>query len=97
MQQDIFLLVTILPIKIVGYFLFQTTNFVTEKLHEYFFSESCSKSPRATGKTCCDTEPFPRIGLQESSSAGNIHHHQLQTEPKIFKREPTSLRELLIH
>ena len=86
MQQDRFLLFTILPIKIVGYFLFQTTNFVTEKLHEYFiFFTKLQQIPSRTGKTCCDTEPFPRIGYQESSSAGNIHHHQLQTEPKIFK------------
>ena len=62
-----------------------------------FFSESCRKSARGTGKTCRDTELIPGIGEQESSSAGNIHHHQLQTELKTFEGEPTSLRELLIH
>ena len=41
-QQDRFILLTILPIKIVGYFLFQTTNFVTEKLHEYFFFQKAA-------------------------------------------------------
>ena len=51
----------------------------------FFFSESCSKSARGTGKTCRDTELIPGIGEQESSSAGTIHHHQLQTELKIFK------------
>ena len=35
-QQDRFILLAILPVKIVGYFLFQTTSFVTGKLHEYF-------------------------------------------------------------
>ena len=87
MQRDRFLLFTILPIKIVGYFLFQTTNFVTEKLHEYllFFSESCSKSCRGTGKTCRDTELIPGTGEHESSSTGNIHRPELQTEPKNFE------------
>ena len=85
-QQDRFIFLTFLPIKIVGCFLFQTTNFVTEKLHEYFFfSESCSKSPRGTEKTCHDNEAIPGIGEQESSSAGNIHHPELQTELQNFK------------
>ena len=47
-----------------------------------FFSESCSKSPRGTEKTRHDTESIPGIGEQESSSAGNIHHPELQTEIK---------------
>ena len=50
-----------------------------------FFSESCSKSARGTEKTCRDSELIPGIGEQESSSAGTIHHQQLQTELKIFK------------
>ena len=54
-------------------------------MNTLFFSESCSKFPRGTGKTCRDTEPIPGIGEQEWSSAGNIHHHQLQTELKIFE------------
>ena len=45
-----------------------------------FFSESCSKSPRGTGKTCRDTESIPGIGEQESSSTGNIHHPELQND-----------------
>ena len=47
-----------------------------------FFSESCSKSPRGTEKTRHDTESIPGIGEQESSSAGNFHYLELQTELK---------------
>ena len=54
-------------------------------MNTLFFSESCSKSARGTGKTCRDTELIPGIGEQESSSAGTIHHLQLQTEPKNFE------------
>ena len=71
----------------MGNFLFQTTNFVTEKLHEYFifFSESCSKPCRGAEKTCRDTELIPGIGEHESPSQGNIHHPEIQTELKIFE------------
>ena len=69
----------------MGYFLFQTTNFVTEKLLEYFFFRKLQQIPRGTGKTCHDTEPIPGIGEQESSSAGDIRHPQLQTEFKNFE------------
>ena len=52
MQRDRFLLFTILPIKIVGYFLFQTTNFVTEKLHEYllFFQKAAANPAGELGR-----------------------------------------------
>ena len=51
-QQDRFILLTILPIKIVGYFLFQTTNSVTEKLHEYFifFQKAAANQPGELGR-----------------------------------------------
>ena len=61
-----------------------------------FFPESRSKSSRGTEKTCHDTQSIPGIGEQESSSAGNIHHHELQNELKNFNREIASERELLI-
>ena len=47
-----------------------------------FFSESSSNSPMGFEKNCRDTESIPGIGEQESSSAGNIHHPELQTELK---------------
>ena len=62
-------------------------------MNTLFFSESCSESARGTGKTCRDTEPIPGIGEQELSSAGNIHHPELQNEINNFEGETISLQE----